>query len=132
MSDTIISEGGAFDIFLVNSLLRKFEFVVPEFLFLEIGKNFGEIVSKSNLPKEELGEVFEFLKEQFTPIPLKQFTIFASEAGKLAPHSKDVEYFALALSLNCPIWSNEKAFNKQSKVKIFSTRELLEELGLKK
>lgn len=127
----LISEGGAFDIFLINSLLKRFEFVVPEFLFLEVGKNFGEIVSKSKMSKEELAEVFEFLKEQFTPIPLKQFAIFAPEAEKLAPHSKDVEYFALALSLNCSIWSNEKAFKKQPKVKVYNTPELLEELGLK-
>lgn len=121
----LISDGGAFDVFLMNSLFKKFEFVVPEFLFLEVGKHFGEIVSKSRLSKEELSEVFEFLKEQLTPIPLKQFAIFAQEAEKFAPHGKDVEYFALAISLNCPIWSNEKAFKKQSKAKIFSTDELL-------
>lgn len=121
----LISEGGTFDVFIMNSLFKKFEFAVPEFLFLEVGKHPGEIVSKSRLSREELADVFEFLKEQLTPIPLKQFAVFAPEAEKLAPHGKDIEYFALALSLNCSIWSNEKAFRKQSRVKIFSTEELL-------
>ena len=42
----------------------------------------------------------------------------------LAPHLKDVEYFALALKLDCPIWAQEKAFKKQSGVKIFATSDL--------
>ncbi|MCK4476655.1 MAG: hypothetical protein KAU16_08005 [Methanophagales archaeon] len=42
----------------------------------------------------------------------------------MAPHLKDVEYFALALKLDFPIWSNEKAFKKQSVVKVFSTPDL--------
>jgi hypothetical protein len=37
-----------------------------------------------------------------------------SEGLKLAPHPKDF-----------PIWSNEKAFKKQSKVKVFSTSDLI-------
>jgi predicted nucleic acid-binding protein len=43
----------------------------------------------------------------------------------MRPHLKDVEYFALALKLDCPIWSNEKAFKKQSRVKVISTKELI-------
>ena len=47
------------------------------------------------------------------------------EAKELAPHLKDVEYFALALKLDCPIWAQEKAFKKQSKVKVFYTSDLV-------
>jgi len=43
-------------------------------------------------------------------IPLEQFLDKADEAKELAPHLKDVEYFALALKLDCPIWAQEKAF----------------------
>ncbi|RLJ01631.1 MAG: hypothetical protein DRP10_03570 [Candidatus Aenigmatarchaeota archaeon] len=46
------------------------------------------------------------------------------EAIKLAPHNKDVEYFALALKLGCAIWSNERDFKKQEVVKVLSTKEL--------
>jgi len=42
----------------------------------------------------------------------------------LAPHLKDVEYFALALKLDCPIWAQEKAFEKQSGVNVFATSDL--------
>ena len=43
---------------------------------------------------------------------------------------ESVKYFALALKLNCPIWSEDKALKKQSKVKVYSTSELLKEIGL--
>jgi predicted nucleic acid-binding protein len=41
---------------------------------------------------------------------------------------KDTHYVALALKLNCPIWSNDTDLKKQNKVKIYNTKELLEEL----
>ena len=122
----LLTKGKVFDVFLLNSFVEKFEFITPEFLFFEIGKHFGEIVMRSKLAKEELAGVFEFIKEQVTPVPFKQFNMYAKEAEKLAPHSKDAQYFALALKLNSAIWSDEKAFKKQSRVKVFSTRELKE------
>lgn len=128
----LLSKGRVFDIFLLNSLLKRFEFIAPEFLFLEIGRHLGEIVSRSRLSKEELGEVFEFLKEQVTAVPFNQFAGRAEAADKLAPHQKDVQYFALALSLGCAVWSDETAFKRQPKVTVFSTDEMLRELGLKK
>ncbi|HJH26066.1 MAG TPA: hypothetical protein C5S37_04650 [Methanophagales archaeon] len=52
-----------------------------------------------------------------------------SEAEKISPHSQDIHkddpYFALALSFNAPIWSDEKAFKKQSVVEVFSTSDLI-------
>ena len=53
-----------------------------------------------------------------------------SEAKTLAPHSKDIQYFALSLAFNkCLIWSDEKAFLKQNKINIFSTDKMLEKLS---
>ncbi|MEK6928390.1 MAG: hypothetical protein AABW65_00335 [Nanoarchaeota archaeon] len=34
--------------------------------------------------------------------------------------------FALALKLDCAIWSNDKKLNEQDKVKIYSTEDLIE------
>lgn len=121
-----MTKGKVFDVFLLNSFVEKFEFIAPEFLFFEIGKHFGEIVMRGKLAKEELAGVFEFIKEQVTPVPFKQFNMYAKEAEELAPHSKDVQYFALALKLNSAIWSDEKAFKKQSVIKVFSTQKLKE------
>ncbi len=37
---------------------------------------------------------------------------------------KDSPFIALAITLNCAIWSNDKDFKKQKKVKVYSTSEL--------
>ena len=120
----LLSKGKVFDIFLLNHLIKKFDFITPEYLFFEIGKHVGEIVKRSRLNKDELGEVFEFMKRQIIIISSKEFIEYKNDAMELAPHSKDIPYFALALSFNAAIWSDEKAFKKQNKVKIFSTKEL--------
>ena len=128
---SLLTGGKTFEIFLGNKLLNKFQFSAPEFLFFEIGKHFDEIVDRSKLERSELSTVFKFLREEIEFVPLSEFDNFAKEALKLAPHPKDVQYFALALYLNCPIWSNEKSFIKQSLVRICANPELLKELGIK-
>ena len=120
----LLTKGKAFDIFLTNHLIRKFDFIAPEYLFLEIGKHIGEIVKRCKLSKDELGEVFEFMKKQIIIISSKEFFEYKNDAVKISPHKKDVPYFALALAFNAAIWSDERAFKKQNKVKIFSTEEL--------
>lgn len=127
---SLLSKGKTFEVFRLNSLSKKFEFIAPEFIFFEIGKNFDDIVSRSKLSKEELSEVFSFIKEQIDTIPLENFNIHASEAEKLAPHSKDIQYFALSLAFNkCLIWSDEKAFSKQDEINILDTDKMLEGLS---
>lgn len=126
---SLLSKGKAFKVFWLNLFLNKFEFVAPEFIFFEIGKHFSDIVFRSKLSKEELSEVFEFIKEQIEIIPLEEFNMFKDKAEKLAPHPKDIQYFASSLALDkSPIWSQERGFKEQEEIKIFNTNDLLNEL----
>ena len=120
----LLSKGKVFSVFLVNKLRNKFEFKAPEFLLYEIGRHLGEIVERSKLPSGEVAKVFKFVKEEMEFIPFNEFNKFAGEAEQIAPHSKDVQYFALALSLNGAIWSDEVTFKEQSRVKVFNTDEV--------
>ena len=125
----LLSKGEKFSVFFLNSILNKFQFAAPEFIFFEIGKHFEDIIGRSKLTKEELSEVFSFLKSQIEIVPFSDFNSYASEAEKLSPHEKDVQYFALSLALNkAPIWSDEKAFLKQNEIEIFNKDKLLEEI----
>lgn len=125
----LLSKGKVFAVFLLNSVSKKFEFVAPEFIFYEIGKHIDDIVLRSKLSKEELSEVFSFVKSQMKTITFDKFNSYTNEAEKLAPHSKDVHYFALSLALDkTPIWSDEKAFVKQDEINIFTTDKLLDDL----
>lgn len=125
----LLSRGKTFSVFLANKRRKKFEFIAPEFLFFEIGKHFDEVLRRSKLSPEELAKIFRFIKEEIEFIPFGEFNERADEAEKAAPHAKDVQYFALALAFDCGIWSTEKAFKKQSRVKVYSTRELAEFLS---
>lgn len=121
----LLSKGTVFEVFLLNKSSNKIEFIAPEFLFFEIGRNLGEIVKRSKLSPEELSRVFNVIKEQVEPIPFEDFNNFAEEAEKLSPHKKDIQYFSLALASNCSLWSDERSFRSQPKVEIISTGRLL-------
>ncbi len=122
----LLTKGKSFDIFIMNKLIKKYEFIAPEFLFFEIGKNSDEILKRSKLSSEELAKVFKFIKDEIEFIPFKEFNEQADKASSLAPHEKDGQYFALALAFNCGIWSEEKVFKHQSEIKVFSTKDLME------
>lgn len=126
----LLSKAKTFDIFIANALLNKYKLIAPEFLFLEIGKHFDEILERSKLSSEDLSEVFKFIKTQIEFIPFNEFNKFLPEAETVSPHYKDVQYFALALSYHCTLWSNESAFKNQHKIKVYSTYDMLKELGL--
>ena len=123
---SLLSKGNAFSVFLLNNIVNALELASPEYLFFEIGKHFDEILERSKLSSEELVKIFRFIKDEVDFLPLKEFNMYADEAEKLAPHSKDAPYFALALHLGCAIWSREKGFKKQSGVKVYSTPELVD------
>ena len=122
---SLLSKGKAFDVFLLNNILNSLWLISPEYLFFEIGKHLDEILERSKLSSEELAKVFKFIKGEVDFLPFKEFNMFADEADKLAPHNKDAQYFALALASNGAIWSDEEAFKKQSKVKVFNTDEVI-------
>ena len=122
----LLKKAVTFDVFLLNSVLKKLEFGAPEFLWIEVGEHKEELLKETKLPKDEFDEVMEFLVEEITIVPGSQFLEFISKAKQhLSEHSKDVPYLALALKLNCPIFSGDKTLKKLSPVKIMSPREVL-------
>lgn len=110
----------ALEIFFSDKLV----FYAPYRILVELQKHKEEIKAKSGFTEKDFSSFVAVLKARINFVSLEKFSNKIDEAKKIAPHLKDVEYFALALKLNCPIWSEEKAFKKQSKVKIFTTREL--------
>lgn len=122
----LVTKGNSSKVFELNRKLKRFEFVMPEFLFLEIGRRMDRLLSKSGLTKEEISEAFSIIKQNITPVPFSDFSDKLPEAMKL--NFKDSQYLALALKLDCPIFSGDKDLKKQGKVKVFSPRELLEKL----
>lgn len=98
----------------------------PEFLQEEFEKHKQEILLKSGLPEIDFDLALSLIFSRIRFIPFPEFKSFINQAKEICPDPNDTEYFAVALKLGCPIWSNDKELKSQDAVKIYSTRDLLE------
>ena len=110
--------------------LEELELIAPELLFEEIGNNKGIIIEKSELTEKDVNDFINLLKNRIKIVPEEFFIGYREKAGNICPHEKDITYFALALFLKCPIWSNEKKLKEQDHIKIYTTKELIGLFGI--
>ena len=110
---------------LLKSLVSEFDLISPDFSLKELVKHKEEILFGTRVRANEFNELMKFLSAFVEFIKTSEYIDSIDEAKSLFPeHLKDVDFFALALKLNCPLWSNEKLHKRQSKVKVFNTDEL--------
>jgi predicted nucleic acid-binding protein len=96
----------------------------PEFILDELHKYEDLLLKKTSRNKEEYNQILQQLKEIMTVIPKEEYSVFMKEAEEISPDNGDIMYFALALKMKCPIWSNDKRLKEQKTIKIISTDEL--------
>ena len=119
----IIGKGKTNDLFFED----KLRLVALPYLIKEFNKNAGAMAKICGSTESKIREEFEILKQRVEMFPIYKFSPeLQSKAEKLAPHKKDVPYFALALHLGCAIWSREKDFKKQEELRVYSTPELVD------
>jgi len=105
---------------------EEFHLFTPEYVFVEIEEHQDEIISKTERTLVDFYNLLEVLKRRIVPVPLEELTEYVEEAEKITPDPDDMAYIALALKLNCAIWSNDKELKeKQSMVKVYPTHELV-------
>lgn len=121
----LLTRGKPLLVFEVNSLIKKFEFIAPEFLFFEIGKRLDKIIKFTHFSKEEFVEIFSFIKKEIELIPLKSFEDKVKEAKEIAPHSKDISFVALSLKSDCKILSGDNGLKRVLPNKVISPSEAL-------
>ena len=110
---------------LKSVYLKGAKLIVPDFALDELYSLRQRICKFCGIGGLEFIVSFTLLSEIIDVVPRSEFKKFESRALKLLPgHSKDMPYFALALSSDCAIWSNEKRFKEQSAVDIFSTGDI--------
>ncbi len=102
----------------------------PEFLFEEFNKYKELLLEKTNRSEEEFYKLLIILRKRITTISNEETERFMDIAKKISPDPKDADYFALALKLNCSIWSNDKRLSEQKKVSIMSTEYIVKLLNL--
>jgi len=76
-------------------------------------------------------DLLGYIKQLIKIIPTTYFEEEVETAKKISPDINDALYFALALKLNCPIWSNDKRLKEQKYIQIYSTEDLVEYLNSK-
>lgn len=113
------------------SLLPNLELHSPVFSLDEIKEHKSDILERFSLSNVQFALIEKLLNVVIKFAKENEYSEFISEAKSISPDPNDVDFFAFALKLNCPIWSEDKELKKQSKVKVYSTSELLKELGLK-
>ncbi len=120
----LISRRKTLDIFLDDS----FEIVSPEFILKEFDKRKDSILRKTGLTDKEIISFFILLTPKIKFFKTDDFKYFLEEAKLISPDPNDVEYFALALKLNCSLWSEDKKLKTNGKVKVLSTSDLIKML----
>lgn len=120
----IIKEGITREVLTTKSNIN---FVFPEAGLEEIYLHKQEILNKAGINKKEFDILLLRLLKYIRLIPLNVIADFNYEANKIMQKidKEDVIFIAAALSLNCPIWSDDRHFQKQKEIKILTTKDIL-------
>lgn len=109
-------------------LNQKFEFSVPDFSFGEINKYEKEICKKAGVNEDSFDLLISIVFEKINVVPFSEYIESMAEAERLIGRIdiKDVPFVACALSLKTDgIWTEDKGFLKQNKVKVWRTNDLM-------
>ena len=123
---------------LISSLLRNgltrdiisispFKMYTVEYARFEIEKHKDELLSKSKLDEKSFDYLNEFIFGKINFIASEDLAPFKNRAIEVM-HEIDIDdapFLALAMSLNCPIWSNDGHFKRQDVIRAFTTKELM-------
>jgi predicted nucleic acid-binding protein len=109
---------------IINSPFKLF---IPEQEIIEI-KRYEELIGdKSKMNKEDLRDLIRTLLRYITIIRNENIIKFKCKAEEIIGKidCDDVPFVAAALFLNCPIWSEDKHFQKQNEIKTLKTKDIL-------
>jgi len=109
-----------------------FELHAPDYIFSEITKHKELLLRKSKLNAEELDALLLLLQKHIRLVPKEKYNENMTLAEDIL---KDIDvtdspFLALALALNCPVWSNDGHYKQQDKVVAYTTTELTKTINI--
>ena len=122
----LIAKGSKHKLFFSENIEAR----SPDRILFDIGKHWNELSEKSRLSKEEIMSEFFTVRMQIDTFSLNELSKWIKSGAEVSPDPDDSEYFALAMKLNCAIWSEDKLLKQQDKVEVLNTKELLKKLAL--
>jgi len=130
----VVNTSVLFAALLKKSTIRKlllnpfFEFYVPEFCIEEIERHVEETADRSGVGAENVYLLLAVFLVSVQVVPAEKLLKRYKEAERIIGKidTDDVPFIALALSFpNDGIWSEDKHFLRQKKVRVWRTRDLL-------
>ena len=109
-------------------LNSQFDFYFPEPSLHKIRKNKDYILKKSGLTEEEYNKIMATLFKYIKLVPTEEIEKNWDKAKKIIEHidKEDVIFIATALSISdSVIWSDDRHFEKQDKVKVLKTGDIV-------
>jgi predicted nucleic acid-binding protein len=105
-----------------------FELYVPEYLFSEIEMNKNLILNKAKISDRDFTLLLTLFQKHVKIVKKEvyQDKIPLAEETMEEIDITDSPFLALALALNCPLWSNDGHFKKQNLVKTYTTKKIVE------
>jgi predicted nucleic acid-binding protein len=98
----------------------------PEYALEEIKKHSNEIKKKAKLSDSEFKKTREELVNNVIFVPIKEYAKGLRKAKQIMPEDllDDIDFLALAIELNCPLWSNDKMLKSQKDVPVFDSKDM--------
>ena len=97
----------------------------PDFVLEELGEHAEEIARKARTTPAKVRQLAEVLLQRVELVPLESLSPYAGKARKISPDKDDDLYLALALKLQCPLWSNDRRLKAQREVEVLNTAEVI-------
>ena len=120
----LLSKGDTRRIILSSDI----EFYTLDYVTEEINKYMDYILEKTGMNKKDVDLLFSLFMQNITIIPEEDIKPNMKKALEIMKSidPKDTPVVACALSVkNSIIWSEDKHFDRQSKIKIYKTKDLL-------
>jgi len=110
-----------------------FELHAPEYIFSEITKHKELLLKKSKMNEEELDVLLLLLQKHIRLVPKEKYNenmVALAEDILKDIDITDSPFLALAMALNCSIWSNDGHFKQQDRVEVHTTKELIKTISV--
>ncbi len=103
-------------------------FYYPEQSLDEILRNKKGVLEKTKMPEYEFNTKITTLFKYINIIKTKDIEEHINEADKIIGriHKNDIPFIAAALAKEAYVWSNDGHFQKQNKIKVITTKEIIE------
>jgi predicted nucleic acid-binding protein len=108
-----------------------FELYAPEYIFNEITKHKELLLKKSKLDRGDFDALLLLLQKHIHLVTKDKYNEKMATAEDILGNIDitDSPFLALALALNCSIWSNDGHFKQQDQVVVYTTKDMAKKIG---